>query len=385
MTRINRNNYEVFFVDYLDKTLDPETLVEVETFLKENPDLENELAGLNSVSIPEELRSCPDKQLLYKSNYDEKESFQNACVASIEGDLSSVEKNHFEQFLRQHPELNNEVLLFSKTKLEPDRSIVFGNKNLLYHHSIRTITWYKIAAVAATLTAIVAIAGLVGPSGHMRSVAGLKINTTSEKQITGSPIANRQTAQDYQAKNQSFEPSASQGENQTDVTGAQRTTRTQNIQPRNQSVITSLTGHLIQNVQNKTNLLSLNQSGREEHHPVSFKSIKSNPEIASLTSLKLTSNTFETKSLSTDMIPVYEDQDEITARESAIMAQNDALSFQSQPNSNNHPSVFRLGMNILSGLTGKALHYKTDDDGRVTHIAFDSKFVAFNIPVNGVK
>ncbi len=386
MTRINKNNYEVFFVDYLDGALDPETLVEVENFLKENPDLKEELNGLNSVLIPEESKSCPDKKSLYKSVYDEKASFQDACVAFIEDDLSPAEKDNFEHFLHQHPELDKEVALYSRTKLKPDQSVVFGDKDRLYQHPVRMITWYRIAAVAATLTAIVVIASLAGSFNHTESFAGLKTNTTSQKQSTEkSSINNNRTAEDYQAKTESFQPSPAQPANQSTATGARPLNQSQNMLPGSQTSVALASSHLFQNGANKPNGSSLALSGREEHQSVLSNPLKSDQQIALMSSHDLTSNAFKAQRPSTNMIPIYEDQNEITAGESAIMAQNDALSFQSQPNSNNHPSVFRLGMNLLSGLTGKALHYKTDDEGRVTHIAFDSKFVAFNIPVNGVK
>ena len=42
--KINRNNYEVFFMDYLDGNLDESVVNDFIEFLQKNPDLKEELA-----------------------------------------------------------------------------------------------------------------------------------------------------------------------------------------------------------------------------------------------------------------------------------------------------------------------------------------------------
>ena len=49
--KINRNNYEKWFVDYLDGILDENSEQELHFFLKANPDLAEELESVGNVSL----------------------------------------------------------------------------------------------------------------------------------------------------------------------------------------------------------------------------------------------------------------------------------------------------------------------------------------------
>ena len=47
--KINRNNYEMYFIDYLDGVLSPDLVSELLLFLDENPDLKEELSDLDAL------------------------------------------------------------------------------------------------------------------------------------------------------------------------------------------------------------------------------------------------------------------------------------------------------------------------------------------------
>ena len=47
--RIDRSNYEIWFIDWLDGNLNSNQVEKLKLFLNENPDLEEELAGLPHV------------------------------------------------------------------------------------------------------------------------------------------------------------------------------------------------------------------------------------------------------------------------------------------------------------------------------------------------
>ena len=51
--RINRNNYEIFFIDFYDNKLTPAQKLEVELFLESNPDLKAEFEEFENVTIIE--------------------------------------------------------------------------------------------------------------------------------------------------------------------------------------------------------------------------------------------------------------------------------------------------------------------------------------------
>ena len=63
---INRNNYETFFLLYLDRELDPSRMQDVERFLGENADLQREFSLLQkTVFIPSEM-IFSEKESLYR-------------------------------------------------------------------------------------------------------------------------------------------------------------------------------------------------------------------------------------------------------------------------------------------------------------------------------
>lgn len=58
---INRNNYEMYFLDYLEGNLDPVMEEELKTFLANHPDLSAELEQYRNITL-----SAPDVHFPYK-------------------------------------------------------------------------------------------------------------------------------------------------------------------------------------------------------------------------------------------------------------------------------------------------------------------------------
>ena len=101
MNQINRHNYEVFFIDYLEGKLPSSRADELIAFLRENPDLYDELQSW------EEVRLCPDETIRMEpkdglkkhSILPDANHFDEICIASIEGDLTAQETQTFETYL----------------------------------------------------------------------------------------------------------------------------------------------------------------------------------------------------------------------------------------------------------------------------------------------
>ncbi|KYP15693.1 hypothetical protein [Flavihumibacter sp. CACIAM 22H1] len=162
---INRNNYEVFFLLYIDKELsDPEKLV-VEDFLRSNPDLQLEMDMLRATVLPEEslTEGFPDKSTLFRTentttlvNISNHESY---FILYADDELNNEEKAATEQFVYANPEFQAEFELFQKAKLRPDTSIVFPDKELLYRKEAGKIrplfpVWTRYAAAAVLVLSI---------------------------------------------------------------------------------------------------------------------------------------------------------------------------------------------------------------------------------------
>ncbi len=105
--KITRDNYEAFFLDYMEDTLSEKERLKVELFLAENPDLAVELEeDLPSLTAPE--NSFDLSELKKKIHWDEDE-VSELLIAQLEkkidGELlGEVELNRLEQFKDTFPE-----------------------------------------------------------------------------------------------------------------------------------------------------------------------------------------------------------------------------------------------------------------------------------------
>jgi hypothetical protein len=82
-----------------------------------------------------------------------KENYEEYLCSYVDGELNEAEVKALFQFLEAHPELKKELTAFEATKLQPDTSLVFENKNLLLQKEGGTIipflNWKTMSAAAA--------------------------------------------------------------------------------------------------------------------------------------------------------------------------------------------------------------------------------------------
>ncbi|MCF6358236.1 MAG: hypothetical protein L3J54_10565 [Draconibacterium sp.] len=149
--KINKNNYEAYFIDYLEGNLDRRFVDDFIEFLQLNPYLKEELSLLGTVSVEPENILFGKKENLFKRKLDSEKEFDKAAIAHLEGDISISDKQEFESYIAEHPEKNREVALFGKTKLQPDETIVFNKKKILYRRSKQKVFLMWSARVAAIL------------------------------------------------------------------------------------------------------------------------------------------------------------------------------------------------------------------------------------------
>ena len=158
--RLNRYNYEEFFILYMDNELDAEGRREVEAFVQHNPDLKAELDMLmQSKLTPDTDISFADKGSLLR--------FDNASISLgnyeewltsyIDNELTEEERKSVEEFVAIHPAIQKELNLLQQAKLQPEE-IVFPDKESLYRRTekarIISIRWIRIAAAAVLLFGI---------------------------------------------------------------------------------------------------------------------------------------------------------------------------------------------------------------------------------------
>lgn len=153
----------------MDNELSSEDRCEVELFVKENPDLQEELSLLMQTRLvpdssfvfdgKEQLLKTPGAISIDTTNYEE------WLLSYTDNELSAEQKIAVEKFIINHPSAKAELEFLQTTKLQPDPAIVFANKEILYRREEKVrvigIRWRKIAVAAALLLAVSTVALLV--------------------------------------------------------------------------------------------------------------------------------------------------------------------------------------------------------------------------------
>lgn len=158
---ITRDNYEAFYLDFLEGTLSKELEKALLAFLAANPDLQLDDEGLPSLSEDETALTEFDKLLLKKHDSKPlvitKQNIELYLVAQLENQLSDEEKLALEQWLNQHPEYLKDKALYAKTVL-PQESIVYLNKGELYQEARIIPLWARVSAAAASVILLLGLA-----------------------------------------------------------------------------------------------------------------------------------------------------------------------------------------------------------------------------------
>ncbi|MBP7508984.1 MAG: hypothetical protein KA807_14320 [Prolixibacteraceae bacterium] len=153
--KINRNNYESFFIDYLDGNLTPLEIDELIDFLRKNNDLAEELKGLDKIRITDNEIIKYEGQSLFKEDIDMPDVSEEQCIRFIEGDLNPDEKKEFLISIKNKPRLKKELTLYKSSILIPDHSIIYKSKNkLLKTENPFILKWWNVAAILIVMFAI---------------------------------------------------------------------------------------------------------------------------------------------------------------------------------------------------------------------------------------
>jgi hypothetical protein len=153
--KITRENYEPFFLDYLEGNLDKLLVDDFAEFLHQNPDLKEELQLFEALAIPTDKLEFAAKDKLYRNAYDQPEIFVQTTIAWLEGDLEEQEAARFMAYIEKNPQRKSELKRFEATRLIPDLSVTFANKEKLYHQPvIRPILFWATRVAAVLLIAL---------------------------------------------------------------------------------------------------------------------------------------------------------------------------------------------------------------------------------------
>jgi hypothetical protein len=183
---INRNNYEEYFILYLDNELSSEDRSEVEAFSQENPDLKAELDMLlQSKLMPDADITYANKELLMIRNSSSISiaNHEEWLLSYIDNELTEEERKDVEKFVAANPAVQTELNLLQQVKLQPE-AIVFPDKESLYHKEERprvvAIRWWRMAAAAVLLLGISTTA-VVLVNNKKDNGTGVMVNISPEE------------------------------------------------------------------------------------------------------------------------------------------------------------------------------------------------------------
>jgi|ERR1035437_343664 hypothetical protein len=156
--KISRDNYEIYFLDYYEGNLKGEEAEELFAFLDNNPDLAKEFNSFESITVDTNAKDeFPSKDKLKKETISPSNQ-TDFLIAYMEGDLNKREINDVEQFIKSNTKAEKELDLLQKTKLVPDKAIVYFGKSSLKKKEgsgHMPLELYRYVAIAASVVILI--------------------------------------------------------------------------------------------------------------------------------------------------------------------------------------------------------------------------------------
>lgn len=345
--KIKRDNYEAFFMDYLDGNLDESVVNDFIEFLQQNPDLKEELTSFESVSLHPEDITFNQKNKLFKERLDSEDNFNKAAIDYIEEEISDTEKVEFQNYLDKHPEKKRDYALFSLTKLHPDESIVFRNKNKIRRRTIgKTILLWS-GSVAAILilafgifTFIDRSSDVIAPSNTIAELEDKDKKTESPVDINKVPV-DQKKKDPVKLKKETTKPPLKKPD--------------QKAKPKN-SLRESTEGRM-----NHEDLLV-------QRTPVEVPS-----ELVPLTASLNISQTRADLAVMYLSVPGADNN----YTDERLLA--DVVKEKTGIDKFRFNTITKAGLNLVSNISGEKFRYATDENGNVVKYKYDSRLLAFSI------
>jgi hypothetical protein len=172
MESLTRDNYETWFLDFLDGQLSNEQLETLLDFLELNPDLKQELQGISGVSLTAGSESVGQKDFLLKGPADipGMAATDQLCIARMENDLTAEEAGRFDARLDEDAALSENYEAFLATRLNPADRVVFPYKNDLLKKT-RVLTPWIITAISSA--AVIMLAWFLWPDQQEKAIPSM--------------------------------------------------------------------------------------------------------------------------------------------------------------------------------------------------------------------
>jgi hypothetical protein len=158
MEKISIFNYEAFYLDHLEGNLNAEDTALLLAFLEEHPELkveDDDFPMLEEEGLQLDAQFKSDlKQIAFNETTITTENIEKFMIAEAEGLLSNQKIKEMDQFIGDNSSLRRSRALFIATRLKPDHSIIFTDKDSLRRNRRLAIWPYVAFAAAASVAAI---------------------------------------------------------------------------------------------------------------------------------------------------------------------------------------------------------------------------------------
>ncbi|PLW96897.1 MAG: hypothetical protein C0591_07870, partial [Marinilabiliales bacterium] len=156
--KINRNNYEIFFIDFYDGKLTNAQKLELDLFLEDHPILKLEFEEFENIKLDTSEITFSSKQTLKKPeivafNGIDEENYEETFIAFYENDLQADEKASLLSFLKANPHVEKEFQSHASLLLKKE-DIVFEDKDSLKKKTYIGYYWYGAAAAILIFLAL---------------------------------------------------------------------------------------------------------------------------------------------------------------------------------------------------------------------------------------
>jgi hypothetical protein len=181
--KIDRTNYEIWFIDWLDGNLTEAQIEQLNLFLSHNPDLREEFDDIctDTTHRGQDKKTFPQKDQLKKSMKEiPADQFEFLCVAHLENDLTEDQKNELYEIIEQDADRKRTFELIQKTRLSLS-AVTFKHKNLLLKKTFaqKVIRMSVIGLSAAAVILMIIVTQLKNP----RSLS-LPVNRAAQNIVT---------------------------------------------------------------------------------------------------------------------------------------------------------------------------------------------------------
>ena len=348
--------------------MSPDQVIELMSFLEENPDLKTELKDFEEINIEPVKIKFESKRSLKKVFIVNDSNFDDLCIASLEGDLTEEKATLFQNWLQQNPLKVREFELYKKTRLIPE-TITFDFKSTLKKSSVVRIftpkVWRYFSAAASIIILITLYIFISRPDANRNTVISEIITDATNIKTKSQTSPEHQTKTDIEKE---IIPIDKPGDS-----------KQHEIKPRSNKIIEKpVIAQDVNIVPDRSNRLiqpdiielTLNKIQRKEINPLPEKSILA--VLVSIKELEVIENTHENLTLSQMAVKAF--KSEILKEEKNKI----------------NPDKFTLwdiadaGIMGINKIIGWEMEFDKEynEDGELIAFAFDSNTISFNHTMN---